>query len=107
MVPSEDITLTRDFLIATMGFSPLMDDPTYIILEKDNQSIHLCPADEKYGESSFYLLVKDIDQLWESMKDQLSNIINKPLFTQPYGIKEFHIILPATKTLMLVGESAV
>lgn len=105
MIPSEDVVHTRDFLKSTMAFSLVMDDPSYVILEKDNQSVHLCPTGKDYGESSFYILVENIESLWDSIKDKLSNLSVRPLFTQPYGMKEFHIILPATKTLMLVGES--
>ena len=52
----------------------------------------------------FYLEVDEIDSLWESIKDKIEGIKTKPPFDQQYGMREFHIIVPHTKTLMFVGQ---
>lgn len=104
IVPSEDIAHTRDFLISVLEYAVVMDDPQYVIVERDGQTLHICPAGEDAGQSSFYVEVEGIDALWVSVKDKLEELHVKELFTQPYGMREFHVVLPATQALMFVGE---
>ena len=53
----------------------------------------------------FYLEVDALDDLWDSIKDKLAGIKTRAPFDRDYGMREFHIIIPQTKTLMFVGQA--
>lgn len=105
MVPSYDIKKTALFFIDILGFTASMDVPGYAILYKDNLTIHILNAGSDIGEMEFYLEVDDIDQLWETMKDKLTGIKVREPFDREYGMREIHIIIPHTKTLLFVGQA--
>jgi hypothetical protein len=52
----------------------------------------------------FYLEIDNVDVLWQNIKSNIEGIRVKPPFNQKYGMREFHIIIPQTKTLMFVGH---
>jgi hypothetical protein len=52
----------------------------------------------------FYLEVDHLDDLWHSVRDRLTGMKVKPPFNREYGMREFHILVPHTKTLMFVGQ---
>ena len=56
------------------------------------------------GEMEFYFEVDDIENLWANIKDKLDGMKVKEPFNQEYGMKEVHIIIPETKTLMFIGQ---
>lgn len=66
--------------------------------------IHILNAGENIGEMEFYLEVDEIDNLYDTIKDKLTGLKVKPPFDRDYGMREFHIIIPHTKTLMFVGQ---
>ena len=103
VIPSYDLPKTRTFFTDLFGFGIFMGDDTYSILHKDNLTIHLLRAGD-IGEMEFYLEVDDIDKLWESIGDKLADIKVRPPFDREYGMRELHIIVPYTKTLMFVGQ---
>jgi hypothetical protein len=105
MVPTQDLTVTRDFLVNVFGVVIQFESSEYCILRKDQELIHLCPAAGTPNPNSFYLEVKGIENLWESIRHKMEGLNFRKLFTQPYGMKEFHIVLPAAETLMFVGEA--
>ncbi len=102
MVPSYNIEETRNFFVDLPGFSIVMDDD-YTILKKDTFLIHIFRSGENIGEMEFYLEVDDIDNLWQSIQDRITDYKKKAPFNREYGMREFHIIVPYTKTLMFVG----
>jgi predicted enzyme related to lactoylglutathione lyase len=104
MVPSYDIKATLNFFVELFNFKAVMNTDNYAIVYKDNHLIHILNAGTDIGEMEFYLEVDDIDSLWDSVKDKLGDIKIKPPFDQEYGMREFHIIIPHTKTLMFVGQ---
>ncbi|HEV7621566.1 MAG TPA: hypothetical protein VGO09_07530 [Flavisolibacter sp.] len=104
MIPSYNIEKTVSFFIDLLDFKVGRDEKTYVILYKDNLTIHFLRAGSDIGEMEFYLEVDNIDDLWNSIKDKLSDMKVKPPFNQEYGMREFHIIIPYTKTLMFVGQ---
>jgi hypothetical protein len=57
------------------------------------------------GELEFYLEVDDIDTLWDSVRNRLDDIKVKPPFDRDYGMREFHVVIPHTNTLMFVGQA--
>jgi hypothetical protein len=86
-----------------LGFNTLMDG-SYAILYKDNLTIHILSAGTDIGEMEFYLEVDEIDHLWNNIKDKLTDIKVREPFNRDYGMREIHIIIPQTKTLLFIGQ---
>jgi hypothetical protein len=42
--------------------------------------------------------------LWNSVKDKLSKLRVREPFNQDYGMREFHIEVPHTNSIMFVGQ---
>ena len=76
---------------------------SYTIVKKGAFLIHILNAGENISEMEFYLEVDDIDSLRESIRERLTGYRFKPPFNREYGMREFHIVVPHTKTLMFVG----
>jgi hypothetical protein len=104
MVPSYNIRETLKFFVELFDFKVARDEGSYVIIYKDNHLIHILNARTDIGEMEFYLEVDEIDSLWETIKDKLEGTKTKPPFDREYGMREFHIIIPHTKTLMFVGQ---
>lgn len=104
MIPSFNLGETGRFFRDVLGFSAMMDIPAYAIYAKDNLTIHLLPAGKDIGQMEFYLEVNDVDTLWDAIKDQLNNLQVKAPFDREYGMREMHIAVPETKTLLFIGE---
>jgi hypothetical protein len=105
MVPSYNIRETMRFFVDFFDFKVTLDHDTYIIVNKDNHCIHILGAGADIGEMEFYLEVDKIDSLWNTIKEKLEGVKVKPPFDREYGMREFHIIIPHTKTLMFVGQA--
>lgn len=104
MIPSYHLKETGSFFRDILDFSPVMDTESYAIYQKDNLSIHLLPAGTDIGQMEFYLEVNDIDGLWESIKDKLAGYRVKEPFNREYGMRELHIEVPYTNTLLFIGQ---
>ena len=104
MIPSYNLEKTVSFFLDLLDFKIGRDDKTYFILYKDNLTVHIQRAGSDIGEMSFYLNVDDIEKVWHGMKDKLGDIKVKEPFDQEYGMREIHVIVPETKTLMFIGQ---
>jgi hypothetical protein len=104
MVPSYNIKETLNFFVELFSFTIARHEDNYAIVYKDGHLIHMLNAGPDIGEMEFYFEVDDIDSLWETIKDKLEGIKVKAPFDREYGMREFHIIVPHTKTLMFVGQ---
>lgn len=104
MIPSYNVTATANFFVELFDFKAAMGGEDYAILYKDNLTIHILTAGTDIGEMEFYLEVDAVHTIWESIQDRLQNIKARPPFNREYGMREFHIIIPHTKTLMFVGQ---
>jgi hypothetical protein len=105
MIPSYNMKETAAFFTDLLGFDKVMFTDGYIILKKDNLTIHLLNAGSDVGEMEFYLEVDKIDALWESIRDKLAGMKVREPFDRDYGMRELHIIIPHTKTLLFIGQS--
>jgi hypothetical protein len=103
MIPSFNVRDTVRFFVELFGFNVIMDGD-YSIVKKDEHLIHILRAGPDIGEMEFYLEVDDIDALWDSIRNKLTDLTVKPPFDRDYGMREFHIVVPQTKTLMFVGQ---
>jgi len=104
MIPSFNIEKTVSFFTDLLDFKIGRDDKTYFILYKDNLTVHIQRAGSDIGEMSFYLNVDDIEKVWNCMKDKLGDMKVREPFDREYGMREIHIIIPETKTLMFIGQ---
>jgi hypothetical protein len=52
----------------------------------------------------FYLEVDDVDSVWDNIKDKLEGIKVRGPFDREYGMREVHLIIPQTKTLLFIGQ---
>ncbi len=105
MIPSFDIRKTVSFFQDVLSFKISMNENTYAILHKNNLTIHILPAGSNIGEMEFYLKVDDIEKVWNLIKDKLDGIKAKEPFNRNYGMREIHIIIPQTKTLLFIGQA--
>jgi hypothetical protein len=105
MIPSFNIGNTVSFFIDMLKFEILRDGKTYVVLQKNNLTIHILRAGTNIGEMEFYLEVDDIQSVWNHIEHKLDGIKFKEPFNQPYGMKEIHLIIPDTKTLLFIGQA--
>ncbi|MDX2247045.1 MAG: hypothetical protein SF052_09735 [Bacteroidia bacterium] len=105
MIPSFNLKDTGSFFKEILGFSPVMDTAEYAIYSKDNFTVHLLPAGPDIGQMEFYLEVDNIDRFWASIKDQVKGLKVKEPFDRQYGMREVHIEVPQTNTLLFVGQT--
>lgn len=104
IIPSYDLKKTGEFFKEILEFSPHMETDNYSIYFKDKQTVHLLRAGETIGQMEFYLEVDNLDSLWESIKDRLEGMHFRAPFDREYGMREFHLEIPHTKTLLFVGQ---
>ncbi len=105
MIPTYDIKATALFFTSVLGFKIARDESGYKILHKDDLTIHIMNAGTDIGQMEFYLEVDKIDPLWEDIKDKLGGMKIREPFNREYQMREFHIVIPHTETLLLVGQA--
>ena len=104
MVPSFNIRETVLFFTDILQFKIGRDEDRYVIVYKDNLTLHILRAGTNIGQMEFYLEIDDIDSLWESIKDKLKGIKVREPFDREYGMREIHIGIPQTNTLLFIGQ---
>ena len=104
MIPSNNLERTVSFFVDLLHFKIGRDDKTYFILYKDNLTVHIQRAGSDIGEMSFYLNVDNIEKVWDGMKDKLGDMKVSAPFDREYGMREIHVMVPGTKTLMFIGQ---
>jgi catechol 2,3-dioxygenase-like lactoylglutathione lyase family enzyme len=104
MIPSYDLEGTASFFQSLLGFEMIRQEDNYAILGKDRHTIHLLTAGKDIGEMEFYLEVNDVNAVWEGIKDRLTDIRHKGPFDREYGMRELHIVIPHTRTLLFIGQ---
>jgi hypothetical protein len=104
MIPSFDLKETGSFFKEVLLFLPVMEIENYAVYQKDNLTIHILPAGKDIGQMEFYLEVDDVDRVWEIIKDKLDGLRYKSPFNQEYGMREIHIDIPMTNTLLFIGQ---
>ena len=105
MIPSYNIRETVAFFTDLFDFAIFMITDGYAVLNKDNLTVHILNAGIDIGEMEFYISVDDIVGLWDTIRDKMTGIKFKPPFDREYGMREFHIVIPQTKTLLFVGQA--
>ena len=106
MIPSFDLQITGNFFKDILNFEKVFDSGNYTIYEKNNLTVHILPAGENIGQMEFYLEVDNVDTFWDTIKDKILGLRVREPFNQDYGMREVHIEIPETKTLLFIGQSA-
>lgn len=104
MIPSRNLTTTRDFFCDVLEFSVMMDMEEYCVVAFGKYEIHLQLALGELSEVSFYMTVDDLDSVWKCFEGKPDGLKIRPPFDQPYGMKELHVVVPETEALMLIGQ---
>ncbi|MFN8256245.1 MAG: hypothetical protein U0W24_11180 [Bacteroidales bacterium] len=104
MIPSFNLEETSRFFIEILDFSMVMNAGNYVICQKDNLTIHILKAGADVGQMEFYLEVDQIDTLWEQIKTKVKGLKVREPFNQDYGMREIHIGIPETNTLLFIGK---
>jgi catechol 2,3-dioxygenase-like lactoylglutathione lyase family enzyme len=104
MIPSHDMKKTADFFKDILGFDSVMDTESYSICIKDNLTIPILPAGANIGEMEFYIEVDDVQGLWTAIKEKVKDIKHREPFDREYGMREIHIEIPCTSTLLFIGQ---
>lgn len=105
MIPSFDLQITGNFFKDILNFEKVFDSGNYTIYEKNNLTVHILPAGENIGQMEFYLEVDNVDTFWDTIKDKILGLRVREPFNQDYGMREVHIEIPKTKTLLFIGQS--
>ena len=105
MIPSYNMEATGIFFCELLGFEKVFDSGSYAIYEKNHLTIHILPAGQNIGQMEFYLEVDDVNKIWESIRTKIEGLKVRPPFDQPYRMRELHIEIPHTKTLLFIGQS--
>jgi catechol 2,3-dioxygenase-like lactoylglutathione lyase family enzyme len=105
MIPSFDIAETADFFTSVLGFSSVMHTDTYAVYQKDGLTVHLLRAGEHIGQMELYVEVDDVDGLWAAIQDKVKNLKTREPFDRDYGMREIHISIPQTNTLLFIGQA--
>jgi len=109
MLAVADMEATLHFYQTILGFSVVMQSPEYSIVQRDGLTIHYQRA---AGEdvlrsmrehTEFYIEVRGIRTLWETVKAHKDRFRIRDLFEREYGMTEFHIV-DTNGVLIFVGE---
>ena len=106
IVPSTNISETKRFLIEQLAFEdcPMNGENShYTIAKTVDTELHIQHVDGPPNEMNMYFLVESVDDVWEDLKD-IEGLKKKAPFVRDYGMKEVHVILPHTNTLLFIGE---
>ena len=104
MLPSRDIAATRDFFLDVLKFSVVMDAEEYCVVAMVDYEIHIQKATCEISQMSFYMSVDDLDSVWSLFQGKTDSLNIRPPFTQPYGMRELHVVVPETEALMFIGQ---
>lgn len=103
-IPSEDMDKTINFMVDILGFESARRSDSYCELTMGNHVLGVLSSDGEPNQQSIYLRVKDIDVLWDDIKDKLDDGHQQRPFDRDYGMREVHLIIPGTATLLFIGS---
>ena len=104
MISSFNLEETTGFFKAVLGFSPVMETEMYAICQKNNLTVHILKAGVNVGQMEFYMEVDNVDTLWAEIKNKMAGLKCKEPFNQDYGMREIHLGIPQTNTLLFIGQ---
>jgi predicted enzyme related to lactoylglutathione lyase len=107
-IPSKNMARTVDFMSEALEFTPQPNDQEvmefYREIRLGDYTIGILKSEGEPNQQSIYLHVSDVDSLWESIGSKLQKTGATPPFDQEYGMREVHVIIPETNTLLMIGS---
>ena len=103
-IPSKNIKESVNFMAEVFGFEPSNHSEVYSELLSGNHILGIIQAHGEPNQQSIYLRVKDVDALWSKIKSKLEKVKHKAPFNQDYGMREIHVVIPETNTLLFIGS---
>ncbi len=79
---------------------------SYVELCLGSYTLGILKADAVLAEQSIYFQVEDVDALWFRVASHVGSAKHRKPFDQEYGMREFHVVVPGTNTLIFVGQKA-
>lgn len=111
LVPVSDMSAAVTFYRDVLKFElrSRSDDGSYHLLARENAAVGLLSGSEQFNhDRSAYVWVRDVDALYAELQSGLESLpegdLRKP-FTQPYGMREFHVKDPSG-VLWFFGQAA-
>ena len=103
-IPSKNMKESINFMVETFGFEKNDYSDVYSELVSDNNVLGIIKAHGEPNQQSIYFRVNDVDALWPKIKGHLEEAKHKAPFNQEYGMREIHVVIPGTNTLLFVGS---
>ena len=103
-IPSKNMKESISFMVEAFGFESLNHSEFYSELLSGNQILGIIQAQGEPNQQSICLRVKDVDALWSKVKSKLEKANPKAPFNQEYGMREIHVVIPGTNTLLFIGS---
>ncbi len=106
VLASLDIEATQRFYTDRLGFQLGAVYPDYLIVERDDIELHFSLTDDPAvpQQTSCYVRVTGIDQLYQEMSAAEVVHPHGPLTDQPYGVREF-AVLDGDGNMIKFGET--
>jgi len=92
------------FMVECFGFESINYSEHYSELQLGNHVLGIIQAPGDPNQLSIYLRVKNVDALWSKIKNKLEKANPKAPFNQQYGMRENHVVIPGTNTLLFIGS---
>ena len=108
IVPCNDLPKTRDFYV-DLGFEIRHEQTDYVILRKDEVSLHVTFSegwyiDPKLNNTQIRIETDNVDALYAKCQELDIVHPNGPLELKPWGSKEFTILDPDNACIALYQE---
>lgn len=103
-IPSKNMEESINFMVETFGFESNKYSDVYSELISNNHVLGIIQAHGEPNEQSIYLRVDDVDSLWSKIKNNVEKAKHKAPFNQKYGMREIHVVIPETNTLLFIGS---
>ncbi len=104
-IPSQNLDETIAFFTDILGFKVISQNEAYSELSLNNKEIFILASEGKPNQQSIYLQVSDIDELWNMVEAPLKEADARAPFDRDYGMREVHVVIPATNTLLFIGSA--
>jgi catechol 2,3-dioxygenase-like lactoylglutathione lyase family enzyme len=104
-IPSKNMKESINFMVDTFGFESIKYTDRYSELISGNLIIGIVRAYGEPNEQSIYFRVKGVDELYSIIKSKLEKVKHKAPFDQQYGMREIHVVIPGTNTLLFIGSA--
>ena len=101
-MPVNDILECTAFYVDILGFQRRYSNEDYVVLQRDNVSIHLSHMPHRAGTGFCSIVVRGVDTFYTSCI-AAGVKVNRMIENSSYGMRDFVLLDPAGNSI-LVGE---